>query len=115
MIIRCAWCKEWLGEKEPLDDLDITDTICPKCLVMVKGEIEAHNSRRRSDVVPIIFEAKGSKVELCALTKKGTWLTLCELHLDKEELYELYHFPLLFKICCSEQESQLKNQETGEV
>jgi len=41
MIIRCAWCKEWLGEKEPLDDLDITDTICPKCLEELKPRWES--------------------------------------------------------------------------
>jgi hypothetical protein len=31
MIIVCAWCKEVLGEKEPLDDKGETHTICDKC------------------------------------------------------------------------------------
>ena len=31
MKIRCAWCEEMMGEKEPLDDPRITDTMCPEC------------------------------------------------------------------------------------
>lgn len=41
MIIRCAWCKEYQGEKEPLEDLDITDTICPRCLADLEQRWES--------------------------------------------------------------------------
>lgn len=31
MIVRCSWCEEILGEKEPLEDRTFTDTICNDC------------------------------------------------------------------------------------
>jgi hypothetical protein len=31
MIVICGWCKEYQGEKEPLDDLEFTTTICESC------------------------------------------------------------------------------------
>ena len=31
MTILCAWCKEYLGEKEPLADHRVTHSICLKC------------------------------------------------------------------------------------
>jgi len=31
MIIQCAWCNKYLGEKEPLDDKGVTHGMCPGC------------------------------------------------------------------------------------
>lgn len=31
MIIICSWCKKWQGEKEPLQDVRVTHTICKNC------------------------------------------------------------------------------------
>jgi len=31
MVIVCDWCKTVQGEKEPLDDTNITGTICNDC------------------------------------------------------------------------------------
>jgi len=31
LIIRCAWCGKYLGEKEPYEDKSVTHTICPEC------------------------------------------------------------------------------------
>jgi hypothetical protein len=41
MIRICAWCKEYQGEKEPLEDLDVTHDICPRCLENMRQRIEA--------------------------------------------------------------------------
>jgi len=32
MIIKCAWCGKYMGEKEPLENKNITHGICLKCL-----------------------------------------------------------------------------------
>lgn len=32
MIRICAWCKAWLGQKEPLEDKRVTHGICQECL-----------------------------------------------------------------------------------
>ncbi|KKL13986.1 hypothetical protein LCGC14_2520260 [marine sediment metagenome] len=39
MLIFCAWCGKVVGEKPPLDNDDITWTICTDCKVEVKSEI----------------------------------------------------------------------------
>ena len=31
MNIECSWCKEFIGEKEPLENEGVTSTICPTC------------------------------------------------------------------------------------
>lgn len=31
MIRQCGWCKEYMGEKEPLEDRSITTGICDPC------------------------------------------------------------------------------------
>lgn len=31
MKVICAWCRDDLGEKEPLEDLSLTHTICAEC------------------------------------------------------------------------------------
>ena len=36
MILICAWCKNVLGEKEPLDNKDITHGICKPCAADLK-------------------------------------------------------------------------------
>lgn len=33
MIIQCAWCKEVLGMKEPMESREISHGICKKCLI----------------------------------------------------------------------------------
>ncbi|MDP3879982.1 MAG: hypothetical protein Q8Q07_06745 [Dehalococcoidales bacterium] len=32
LIIKCAWCGKYLGEKEPYEDKSVTHGICPECL-----------------------------------------------------------------------------------
>lgn len=61
-----------------------------------------------------VYEASGTRLELIALTKDGTWLKLIEVQLDRAELYELYHFPLIFKVCCRKYDSQSKDQDLGD-
>lgn len=39
MRIQCAWCGKFLGEKEPLQDLRITSTICPQCFNRLKERV----------------------------------------------------------------------------
>jgi hypothetical protein len=41
MIRVCAWCKEYQGEKEPLEDLDVTHDMCPACLEAMRRKIDA--------------------------------------------------------------------------
>jgi hypothetical protein len=31
MIIRCAWCGKYMGEKPPYEDKSVTHSICPEC------------------------------------------------------------------------------------
>jgi len=31
LIIKCAWCGKYLGEKEPYEDKSVTHGICPEC------------------------------------------------------------------------------------
>ena len=31
MIIKCAWCGKYMGEKEPYEDKSVTHGICPEC------------------------------------------------------------------------------------
>ena len=38
MILICAWCKEVLGEKEPLADTSPTHGICKPCADKLKAE-----------------------------------------------------------------------------
>ena len=38
MRIQCAWCEKHLGEKEPLCNPAVTDSICPECAKRVKGK-----------------------------------------------------------------------------
>ena len=40
MIIICSRCKINMGEKEPLENKNITHGICTKCLEEYKKEIE---------------------------------------------------------------------------
>ncbi|MDP3880175.1 MAG: hypothetical protein Q8Q07_07735 [Dehalococcoidales bacterium] len=32
LVIKCAWCGRYLGEKEPYEDKSVTHGICPECL-----------------------------------------------------------------------------------
>jgi len=48
MIIRCAWCKEIIGDKPPYGgkyDKEITDGICPDCEAKYFGK-ETKNGRK---------------------------------------------------------------------
>ena len=31
LVIKCAWCGKYLGEKEPYEDKSVTHGICPEC------------------------------------------------------------------------------------
>lgn len=41
MRIRCAWCANMIGEKPPLEDLRVTDGICPDCLRHLTEQADA--------------------------------------------------------------------------
>ena len=43
MRIICAWCKEFLREKEPLYDKSISHGICEKCYIEVREQIKKLN------------------------------------------------------------------------
>jgi len=43
MIRVCTWCREVIGEKEPLEDKSLTHGICESCL---------ERERSKSGVVP---------------------------------------------------------------
>ena len=32
IIIQCAWCKKFMGEKAPYNDKGVTHAMCPECL-----------------------------------------------------------------------------------
>lgn len=40
MLIRCAWCKTDMGEKEPLEDSGVTHGICDECLQVFRNELK---------------------------------------------------------------------------
>lgn len=39
MLIQCSWCKDYLGEKKPYKNKDISHTICPSCEAKENGVI----------------------------------------------------------------------------
>ncbi len=41
MIRQCCKCNVIMGEKEPFEDKSITHGLCPKCVSILRGEIEA--------------------------------------------------------------------------
>ena len=49
----CAWCKQVMGEKEPLEDKRITHTICKNCqpqaLMEEEGLTEGETMKKRLD------------------------------------------------------------------
>ena len=45
MIKQCAWCGDYMGEIEPLDDKRITHGICAYCSAKVSNEIEEEVNR----------------------------------------------------------------------
>lgn len=42
MTVRCAWCLRVMEEKDPLDDLTVSHTICPSCLYEQEKEIRKY-------------------------------------------------------------------------
>jgi hypothetical protein len=32
MIVQCAWCGKYLGQKEPLEDKSVTHSKCAECV-----------------------------------------------------------------------------------
>ena len=53
MILICAWCKKNLGEKEPLDNLDVTHGICKPCADKLKAEFGMSAALDTEDVQTI--------------------------------------------------------------
>ena len=47
MKIICAWCKEPIGEKEPLNDPRITHGICNDCKEEVKEQNKQYHLGRK--------------------------------------------------------------------
>lgn len=50
MKIVCAWCEKELGEKEPLEDKDITHGMCFRCFLKIRREMRK-SVNRKSQVV----------------------------------------------------------------
>ena len=46
MDIVCAWCKKGMGEKPPLDNDRTTHSICPDCVMYLKGKEEKGNGKQ---------------------------------------------------------------------
>jgi hypothetical protein len=47
MLIICSWCKEFLGEKEPIDDISISHSICENCYGKVIDEVKKLSGERK--------------------------------------------------------------------
>ncbi len=56
LVVKCAWCGKYLGEKEPYEDKSVTHGICPECrekyFPKKKDNLSAqtHNSIPRDDL-----------------------------------------------------------------
>ena len=48
MIRLCSWCQKIMGEKEPLDDRQVTHGICPECQVEIAEEARAVHEQMRA-------------------------------------------------------------------
>ena len=58
LVIKCAWCGKYLGEKEPYEDKMVTHGICPECRVKYfpkKKDLlpQTHHSIPRDDLKQI--------------------------------------------------------------
>lgn len=64
MIIVCAWCKQVMGTKEPMEQMDITGGICDSCYQNLITEIEQFHREQK--------EVKGNGKErlLCPWCQK---------------------------------------------
>lgn len=49
MIRICSWCDKYMGQKEPLDDLSVTLSVCPECL----EDLEPKNNTIRGLLVAL--------------------------------------------------------------
>lgn len=49
MIRLCAWCQVIMGQKEPLDDKQVTHGICPECQEELKEELRVIDAQRRRE------------------------------------------------------------------
>lgn len=49
MRVICAWCKQEIGVKEPLDNHAATHTICAPCLAIQSELQEGEAERARSE------------------------------------------------------------------
>lgn len=45
MIRRCAWCKQVIGEKEPMDDNSETHGVCEWCSAGLMAEVAVIRAR----------------------------------------------------------------------
>ncbi|MDD5501232.1 MAG: hypothetical protein PHH57_06075 [Candidatus Omnitrophica bacterium] len=55
LVIKCAWCGKYLGEKEPYEDKSVTHGICPECRAKYfpkKNDLllQTHHSIPRDDL-----------------------------------------------------------------
>lgn len=46
MIVQCAWCDKEMGVKEPLEQTDITSSICEPCFNRVMAEIKQMHAKK---------------------------------------------------------------------
>jgi hypothetical protein len=48
MIKICSYCKEFIGEKEPLSDKRTTHTVCDKCFEIAMNEMEDSDEKEKT-------------------------------------------------------------------
>ena len=59
MILICAWCKEFKGEKEPLADTTLTHGICKPCADKLKANFKMSAVLDKGKIQAIIKASAG--------------------------------------------------------
>ena len=49
MIVMCSWCGNYIGEKEPLEDMSPSGGICEECYKKTIDEIEEDSSETSNE------------------------------------------------------------------
>jgi hypothetical protein len=47
MIVKCCYCDTVVGEKEPLENREVTSTACPPCYAVEMAKIERRDYARK--------------------------------------------------------------------
>lgn len=102
MIVECAWCGKYMGEKPPYEDKRVSHSICDECKAKYFPELEKPTKKELTDfALKIVAAMRGQSAGVIAVPQFRGWtseeldgtanLLLQDLREDRtEELGKLY-------------------------